>query len=128
MTEIIQGWGRNLPAEMKGRIAATWGARAIYTNRVIDLLPDRQSWHLDGFSEDDADPTSVEYENRRRALAPLSRWIDKKGLPFLRREAKQFLSPDSNEMVKLDDGNFHIEASPQASYGYLYIRAWESKS
>jgi len=125
-TVIINGWGRRIPDDMLAKIAVTWGARAIYIHQQIDLLPDRQSWYLDGFSEDDADETSVEYENRRARMRPLIHWLDKKGLPFLRKEAKH-LATDDSRVVTLDDEKFHIEASPQASYGYLYIRAWEEK-
>jgi hypothetical protein len=121
----FKGWGRHIPKEMTGKIAVTWGARAIYTNQHIDLLPDRQSWHVTGYSEDDADQTSVCYEERRARMRPLMNWINSKGLPFLRKESKQ-LYTDDTRVVTLNDGVFHIEASPQASYGYLYVRAWEA--
>jgi hypothetical protein len=121
-----QGWGRHIPEQMTGKIAATWGARAIYTAQQIDLLPDRQSWWADGFSEDDADQTSVEYENRSRAMKALRSWVNSKGLPYLRKMAKG-LYTDENRTVELSEGKMHIEANPQGSYGYLYIRAWEAK-
>lgn len=119
MTTLIQSWGRPVPKEMTGKIAATWGARAIYTGQQIDLLYDRQSWTP---SPDDPDAKPEQAADRER----LSSWINHKGLPFLRKEAKR-LYTDESRVVSLDDGAFHIEASPQASYGYLYIRAWELK-
>lgn len=127
MGTILAGsWGRHIPEAMIGNITSTWGARAIFRDHYIDLLPDRQSWEAADFSEDDSDPTSVEYEEKIAAIAPLRTWINKVGLPFLRKEAKT-LYQDDNKTIAMDDGKFHIEANPQRSYGYLYIRAWEAK-
>jgi len=123
---LTKGWGRPVPTEMQDKIAATWGARAIYTGQQIDLLYDRQSWHVTGFSPEDADPSSPRYEGRRAGMRPLMDWVNKIGLPFLRKESKR-LYTDESRVVTLDDGSFHIEASPQASYGYLYIRSWQLK-
>jgi hypothetical protein len=53
--------------------------------------------------------------------------VNDKGLSLLREKAKT-LYPDESRVVSTDDGPFHIEASPQASHGYLYIRARESRS
>jgi hypothetical protein len=63
-------------------------------------------------------------ERHKPLVDSLSAWINKKGLPFLRKESRR-LSSDESHVVTLDDGQFHIEASPQASYGYLYLRAWQ---
>jgi hypothetical protein len=113
---IDLAWGRSIPEEMLNKIAATWGARAIYTSQVIDLLPDHQSWYVPGLLN-----TEPEADIRRKRLA---KWINDTALPFLRKEATR-LYGDESRIVTLDDGLFHIEASPQSSHGYLYIRAWE---
>jgi hypothetical protein len=123
MPILTQGFGRHIPADMIDRLAVTWGARAIYTGQHIDLLPDRQSWSLADYSEDDEDTTSVCYEERQARIQPLLTWVNNVGLPFLRKEATN-LYTDENRTVELNDGKFHIEANPQSSYGYLYIRAW----
>lgn len=126
MSTIQQAWGRHVPQELHRQIAAAWGARAIYSGRQIDLLHDRQSWYVDGFSIDDNDPSSTRYGARQQAMKPLMSWINKVGLPFLRKESKT-LDPDESRVVSRDDGLFHIEASPQRSFGYLYIGAWQLK-
>jgi hypothetical protein len=120
MENLIRGWGRSVPEEIQGKITVTWGARAIYRQQFIDLLPDRSSWHVPGDPE-------VEQNESRDAIKRLGDWIDKKGLPFLREESKR-LYPSEARVVTLDDGQFHIEASPQRSHGYLYIRAWELRA
>ena len=123
---IIQGWGRRIPEDKLDKVTATWGARGIFRDKFVDLLPDRQTWSLADFSEDDADPTSCCFWDRKAAMKPLSDWIDKKGLPFIREQAKA-LYTDENRTISLDEGKFHVEANPQSSFGYLYIRAWEEK-
>jgi len=35
------------------------------------------------------------------------------------------LSSDSAEVVEFKDGEFTIQCSPNASYGYLYVGAWQ---
>lgn len=87
-TAVIGGWGRHIPQDMADKILATWGARAIYNGQRIDLLPDRQTWWLKGFSEDDAGQTSVEYENWGATMHNLSAWINNVGLPYLQHQAK----------------------------------------
>jgi hypothetical protein len=119
MENLIRGWGRNVPEELHGKIAVTWGARAIYTGQYIDLLHDRMTWTVPG--------QELDIEKHRPLVNSLDHWLSKKGLPFLRNEAKG-LYPDDDRVVTLDDGRFHIEASPQRSFGYLYIRAWELRS
>ena len=105
MQEQNHWFGRRPP--MHG-IAVAWGARAIFTSSRIDLLPDRQSWS----------------DSNAETLSGLRQWINEKGLPRLRVVAKRLGADDSHSVV-YDDGDFHIEASPQKSGGYLYIGAWQ---
>ena len=127
MNDLIGNWGLPIPDEMRDKIAATWGARAIYISRIIDLLPDRQSWTVASASQRQGKgqrfrgPLSGRDDEK---LDRLKIWINAKGLPFLQKEATT-LYGDENRVVAMDDGLFHIEASPQSSHGYLYIRAWE---
>ena len=109
---IEQGWGRRIPEEMLNKIVSTWGARAIYTGQHIDLLCDRQSM-------------STVMENDEAARLRLQTWVNKTGLPYLRKQTKN-LYQDEDRTIELTDGSFHIEANPQRSYGYLYIRAWQT--
>ena len=107
---VGSGWGRHIPEAMIGKLIASWGARAIFQNHEIDLLYDRQTLTA---KDDDLD-----------AKKRIADWVNTKGLPFLRKECKR-LYTDENRTIEMNDGSFHIEANPQSSYGYLYIRAWE---
>ena len=117
MGNEVYKWGRILPEEMKDRVAVTWGARAIYERQQIDLLHDRLSWWM---------PSNEWEPEGKELMKTLGAWLDSKGLPFLREQART-LYTDESRVVSMDDGLFHIEASPQRSYGYLYIRAWMLK-
>jgi hypothetical protein len=127
VANLFGNWGRSIPEDKRGKIKSTWGARAIYTGRRVDLLPDRQSWWAQGFPEDQVETEQARHEYLD-SIKPLLDWVTNRGLPWLREEAKKRLSEDSNDVVKLDEGGFHIEGSPQGSYGYLYIRAWQEKT
>jgi hypothetical protein len=98
-------FGRRAPEH---GITAAWGARAIFASSMFQLLPDRQSW-----SDGNAD-----------ARSRLKKWVNEKGLVWLRSTVKG-LSSVSQSVLMHDEGDFHIEASPQQSGGYLYIGAWE---
>lgn len=99
---------------MLPQVVATWGARAIFQRGNIDILHDRQSWTV---------PNAEEDQSRRKQL---QQWINSTGMPWLCERVKS-VNPSGTEIVNFDDGQFHIEASPQSSCGYLYIRAWERK-
>jgi hypothetical protein len=100
-----------------------WGARAIFQNKFernwnrkkksdpdliqvveIDLLYDRQSYF---------GPENKEFTN----------WINKVGLPAIRKWAKNVF-PDSRDQFNFEDKDYHIIATPNGSYGYMYIGAW----
>jgi len=100
------------PIEGKGRY---WGARAIYHGYAhgyyIDLLPDRQTFE----PASDADPDM-------KARKQFFKWIEKKALPWLRKEVKrQALGQDSYQVLEFREGNRVLQACPNGSYGYLYI-------
>jgi hypothetical protein len=88
----------------------SWGARAIYD---FDL---RHGWQID-LLWDRQQATGSE---AHRAL--LQEFLNKYALPRLRAECR--LGPDSQEVFSFDEGGWHVEASTQASHGYLYIGAW----
>jgi hypothetical protein len=111
MARINGNWfGRRPPT---GGVTVAWGARAILKSASfpqIDLPRDRQSW------------TKARRDDRSR----LARWINTKGLPWLRDEIKRArLASIDHKVIEYDDGPIHLEASPQSSGGYLYIGAWE---
>jgi hypothetical protein len=97
------------------------GWRAIYTNRYIDLLPNRGSRSGD---EDE--------------IARLIKWVDKplkvgdekRGKsPWTRmkKEVPDQLSTTSHDTWEFRDGTRCLRASPNASYGYLYIALFNIK-
>ncbi len=93
---------------IQGDQVAYWGARAIYQgysrNYHVDLLPDRQT----GDNVSDA----------------FLFWLNNRALPWLQAEVrKQGLGTDSTEVLSLTEYKYHIEATPNGSYGYLYIGA-----
>lgn len=111
-------FGFNITDEMKaGReVLRYWGARAILQRGTIDLLPDRQTFR--------APEQDQKLDRRDFANLSLVHWINTKALPWLREEAKK-LSGSSNKVIQFSEGRFLIAASPQSSYGYLYIGAVE---
>jgi len=99
-------FGRQPPATA----LRAWGARAIYQNLAIDLVWDRQSWQPD-----------------EKPPAAFEEWVNKVGLPWLRKECKaRYLRGDSSEVLSFSDGAYTIEACPNRSFGYLYIVAYEA--
>lgn len=86
---------------------AAWGARTILRQGSVDVVWDRQQ--LDAPDE--------------KNFKAFTKWIDKKGLPWLRKEAKNIWG-NSSDTHAFDDGPFHLRANAQASYGYLYVAAW----
>jgi len=102
-------WGASwlLPEEYR----AAWGARAIADKQyrygketgeyIASLLPDRQ--HAVG-----------EWEELRK-------WINTKVLPI----TMAYYDGSSHKVTEVDDGRFHARWTPNASFGYIYIVAWE---
>jgi len=98
-------FGRQPPATA----VRAWGARAIYQNLRVELLHDRQSWKPD-------EQPPFEFEE----------WVNQIGLPWLRQECRdRYLRGDSSDVVSKSDGPYTIEASPNRSFGYIYIVAYE---
>ena len=109
-------FGRPIPQEIiekRGEPVRYWGARAIFhpgTKHPIDLLPDRQGCKCaEGL-----------------ASKPLLDWLNTVGMKELQKmRAFKSISSDSTEVVEFKDGEFTVQCCPNASYGYLYIGAWQ---
>lgn len=98
-------WGLQPP---EGCLAA-WGARAIYNNREVDILHDRQG-------------TAGDPEEIKKLL----KWLNSKGLTGFRKMLKkEDLLGSDNRVVTYKAGGYVIKANPRASYGYLYLGAWK---
>lgn len=127
--QLTLSWGLQPPPGVR----LAWGARAIYslasndtvrrggrvvrrasTTAQIDLLWDRQEAVALPGADD---------EGSRKALA---RWLDKTGLPALRRLCRaEYLTGDSDDTVEVCRDGYVLRASPRSSYGYLYLVAYE---
>jgi len=83
-----------------------WGARAIYTGLVVDLLPDRQD--MVGTEED-----RKAFREKMNA-GPLRKFI---------RWAKDRFEPSRADVEAVVIGGVEFTCSTNASYGYLYITA-----
>ncbi len=85
-----------------------WGARAIYNAKhgEIEFVPDR-------------------FEIKRKDnFVPLKNWLSKIGLDAIKKLIKtKRLREDSNEVLIFKDDNYIIKATPNGSYGYMYIAA-----
>jgi len=103
-----------------------WGARAIFTQRAernpnkrrkfdpeyivvttVELLYDRQSY--DGPQDE--------------GTKKFTNWIDTVGLPAVRQWAEK-VNTDSREQMNYASNGYNITATPNGSYGYMYIGAW----
>lgn len=97
--------------EIPDDCAAALGYRAILRNEHIDLVYDR------------VDRCMVEVTDWHA----IHHWYEVKGVPWLDYLAQRIWSSDPTT-YSLDDGLFHIRASAQASYGYLYVTMWMDAS
>lgn len=99
-------WGL-YPQDFRPRIY--WGARAIITDGVVDLLPDRQSFNT---------ATDVDKAEKDEFVA----WVDKQALPYLNQRVKA-RDTAHIEFASRDDRYFCV-AEDRSSGGYLYIGAY----
>ena len=93
--------------------AIDWGARAIITSGIVDLLPDRQSFTT---------ATDVGKDEKDEFVA----WVDKQALPYLNQRVK-VRDTAHIEFASRDDRYFCI-AEDRSSGGYLYIGAYTLKT
>lgn len=103
-------------SECPPEVEVAWGARAILEEGGrIDLLPDRQSW-------------------KGEPCPKLARLVNK-ALPASRRRARELarqgqLDLGSSRTVVLHrdrESGLVVLANPNASYGYLYLVAWQKR-
>lgn len=105
-------WGLGLPKDVTLTKVESWGARALLERGFVDLLYDRQGWE-----------TRPVYENTSwEPSKAFCDWLSKRGMPALRKWAKD-VPADSDRVYAMREGNYALFASPNRSYGYLYITA-----
>ena len=106
------GFGATLPDTVKLEdLEAVWGGRAIWQGYKdwFDIPFDRQQCSGE--------------DKPRKALAT---WTNKQGLKQVRKWAAK-VGADSSDVFLSEDGIFGIRATPNSSYGYMYIRTWMKK-
>ena len=86
---------------------AVWGARATFAESELYFMPDRQ-----------------EHIGDTVPVCALTNWINDTALPALKQHIKETnWSNDSREIYTLNDNLFTLKASPNGSYGYMYLTA-----
>ena len=106
-------WGLSVPPEA----LRAWGARAIYSysgysHARVDVVWDRQEFVV-------AEGVEREGEASKR----FGKWIDDQHLAQWCEEER--LMTNEDRLISRSHGSYYIEASPNRSFGYLYIAAWE---
>ena len=100
-----------------------WGARAIKDRRNgFDLLGDRTGFRfvVNGVQVGDCAPA------RKKAFKAFERWLTARALKAAAKWAETQNVNDS-ELFVLDSGSYHYRATCNASYGYVYMTAWEGE-
>lgn len=87
-----------------------WGARALYNNGELTVLPDRQE--------------VVRGPDFDELINAINGNLTKKFRELIRNERPR---SDSYEIFKIVEGRVTIMGSPNGSYGYMYIIAFISK-
>ncbi len=94
-------------------LAAMWSARAIYNVHptfYIDILHDRQWMYGNNPSQEAKD---------------LCAWLNNSGIKGLQALCKSTgLTQNESRVVEYSSKGYVIQATPNASYGYLYIVAY----
>ena len=86
---------------------AVWGARATFAEGELYFMPDRQ-----------------EHIGDTVPVCALTNWINDTALSALKKYIKETnWSNDSKEIFTLNDNLFTLKASPNGSYGYMYLTA-----
>jgi hypothetical protein len=89
---------------------ALWGARAIYTGRKVDLLPNRQ----DLVGDSDAAKAALRTALNGSALRKFIKW------------ANDRFDGYSREIESMEFDGITFVASTNASHGYLYVTAYKT--
>jgi hypothetical protein len=85
-----------------------WGRRTEWVPAFIDLVHDRQ--------------TAVGHDHPK--MFEFVDWVNSKALPACRKWA-EVIDGGSREVFTFEEGEYVLKASPNASYGYMYIGAWK---
>jgi len=90
-------------------LALAWGARGIFKDGQVDILPDRQGFR-------DTDSHELLLDRRKR----FAQWAELSALRAMRSWIRnEGITGNSSEVFAFDDGPRHLRATPNASYGYM---------
>ena len=98
-----------------------WGARAIFERGRLEGYGKRQKW-IPPYIDLVHDRQSFVGQDHPRSEEFMG-WLNKTALPALRKWAEG-VGLDSRAVFEFGNGLFALKASPNASYGYMYIGAW----
>ena len=106
-------WAQIAPKEEEA--LRWWAGRYVFSHRVevrLDLPGDRQDvWG----------PVKGSKE--------FLRWLNKRLDALLRAALEErHVYPHADVVIEVHEGRFHARATPAASYGYLYVVAWEERA
>ncbi len=109
--------------EKESNLLAVWMARAIGSWGKIDILPDRQAWHGNGYLPSWTAGVDNLFGTKEDRMI-LREWLKLEGMTMV-KEWWEKTYPDQDKHFKYvsPDNKFKIEADPQRSYGYVYITA-----
>jgi len=106
-----------------------YGARAIYQMRSVPVQRKNRGNHTDYKTE-----IGLDFLRDRCSLHvddgisrfPFIDWLNGKALRQLKKRLlDEGIPPNSDAVIEIHDGKYHLTASPNASYGYLYVNAWQ---
>ena len=98
-------WGKR---PFRSEAEAFYGCRMIFQHGKLEFLPGRGS--------------EVGEDSQVQSLVA---WLNQKGLPLLKKHIKtQNWNSSTTDVFVYIDGQKRMEASPNGSFGYMYISAY----
>ncbi len=105
----------------------SFGARTIFRHENIPVQKKRNGKQYTSYRQE----VVIEFLYDRQAVngdrdgvRKLTEWVNKTISELKKRIIKEAIYQDSEQQITIDDGVFHMIATPARSYGYLYIGAW----
>jgi len=85
-----------------------WKARSIFQRCMgLDVLPDRG-----GFTKGERTPARLAFVKSVIECSAFDDWLRSQ-------------TPDSSEVYAVDEGDMHLRATNNRSFGYTYLWAWQ---
>lgn len=137
----ILGWGSCM-YNGAGTPSLYWGARAIFHPRryehgargalvkvpaYLDIPPDRRGWA--GTMYEAHETRAWDELQERTEFLNFRNWLQEAAYPQLEKwiQGQDSSSGAVFELIHFEGVRYHYRASPNASYGYVYIAAWREE-